>query len=316
MGRTPPASCPPAPLSLGCQHHAPPVAGVHNSRLLHSYMSFDMLKRAAPLATLVKRWAKRRNINDSSRDTLSSFAYTLMVVFYLQQRGVVPNLQAPGLLRAYEGWRGKKMPAVTVHGFKLRYCADDAFLAKLAEVSGRSVPSQLGGVSACLFFCLPVGVSSLRACVPCQRGVAERVCLAGCAPVMSWTAPVRRTGKAHLPLVMHVGVSLLLCAGRAVPSGERPPVCGEPRVAARRLFHLLCQRVRLGEQRCVCTPWASAPPQGLGGWRARPHGHRGPFRGRARLVCHAWEERPAPRTGPHHARAEPRALRDDAGLVW
>ncbi|KAA0158198.1 hypothetical protein FNF28_06355 [Cafeteria roenbergensis] len=109
------------------------VVGVHNSRLLHSYVCFDMLNRVAPLVTLVKRWAKARRINDSSRDTLSSFAYTLMVVFFLQQRGVLPNLQAPGLLRAYERWRGAPMPAVTVHGFKLRYCADEEFLGKLAE---------------------------------------------------------------------------------------------------------------------------------------------------------------------------------------
>ena len=102
-----------------------------------------MLNRVAPLVTLVKRWAKARSINDSSRDTLSSFAYTLMVVFFLQQRGVLPNLQAPGLLRAYERWRGAPMPAVTVHGFKLRYCADEEFLGKLAEVRGRDA-SRIG----------------------------------------------------------------------------------------------------------------------------------------------------------------------------
>uniref|UniRef100_A0A7S0JXP7 PAP-associated domain-containing protein n=1 Tax=Cafeteria roenbergensis TaxID=33653 RepID=A0A7S0JXP7_CAFRO len=109
------------------------VLGVHNSRLLRAYMTFDVLQRPLALASIVKLWARRRNINDSTQDTLSSYAYTLMVVFFLQQRGVLPNLQAPGLLRAYERWRGAPMPAVTVHGFKLRYCADEEFLGKLAE---------------------------------------------------------------------------------------------------------------------------------------------------------------------------------------
>ena len=98
-------------------------------------MTFDVLERPLALASIVKLWARRRNINDSTQDTLSSYAYTLMVVFFLQQRGVLPNLQAPGLLRAYEEWRGALLPAVEVNGFELRYCADDDFLAALAKVS-------------------------------------------------------------------------------------------------------------------------------------------------------------------------------------
>lgn len=126
---------PSQPCCFGTSRSCPPNAGVHNSRLLRAYMTFDLLQRPLALACIVKLWARRRNINDSTRDSLSSYAYTLMVIFFLQQRGVLPNLQAPGLLRAYEDWRGAPMPAATVNGFELRYCADDKFLASLAMVS-------------------------------------------------------------------------------------------------------------------------------------------------------------------------------------
>lgn len=40
--------------------------------------------RVQPLVMLVKRWAKKHDINDASCGTLSSYALTLMVVHYLQ----------------------------------------------------------------------------------------------------------------------------------------------------------------------------------------------------------------------------------------
>ena len=108
-------------------------AGLHNSELIRAYMSLDW--RARALAVLVKAWAKARAINDSSRDTLSSFSYTLLTIFFLQQRGILPNLQSPELLAAYARWRGRPLEAVTVQEYSLRYCADPLFLEQLVKVS-------------------------------------------------------------------------------------------------------------------------------------------------------------------------------------
>ncbi|KAJ3359171.1 hypothetical protein HDU91_004988, partial [Kappamyces sp. JEL0680] len=66
--------------------------GVCNSLLLRSYTFLD--PRLKVVIMLVKIFAKLRKINDSSHNTISSYAYALMVVAFFQQRGIVGNLQA------------------------------------------------------------------------------------------------------------------------------------------------------------------------------------------------------------------------------
>jgi len=65
----------------------------HNSRLLRAYADFD--PRVVQVCRLVKLWAKRRKINSPFDGTLSSYAYSLMVIHYFQRVGVLPNLQQP-----------------------------------------------------------------------------------------------------------------------------------------------------------------------------------------------------------------------------
>eukprot|EP00941_MAST-03F_sp_MAST-3F-sp1_P002294 g2294.t1 len=71
---------------------------LHNTRLLQMYADFD--PRVRPVIYLVKRWAKRRGINDASNCTLSSYCWVLLTLFYLQteEAGVLPSLQDPLLL--------------------------------------------------------------------------------------------------------------------------------------------------------------------------------------------------------------------------
>lgn len=45
--------------------------------------------RVQPLVMLVKKWAKKHDINDASCGTLSSYALTLMVLHYLQGEIIV-----------------------------------------------------------------------------------------------------------------------------------------------------------------------------------------------------------------------------------
>lgn len=109
------------------------VLGVHNSALLRVYVTADPSGRPAMLVAAVKAWAKAAGVKDSSVNTLSSYGWTLLVIFFLQRRGVLPCLQAPGLLAAYERWRGTPLPTVNANGFDLRYCADEAFVSALTK---------------------------------------------------------------------------------------------------------------------------------------------------------------------------------------
>eukprot|EP00927_Polykrikos_kofoidii_P086511 TRINITY_DN9717_c1_g3_i2.p1 TRINITY_DN9717_c1_g3~~TRINITY_DN9717_c1_g3_i2.p1 ORF type:complete len:1464 (+),score=182.87 TRINITY_DN9717_c1_g3_i2:96-4487(+) len=72
---------------------------VHNARLLHAYGKLDPRCRA--LVLVIKRYAKTRGVSGAARGNLSSYALTLLVIFYLQTideggDGVfpLPSLQA------------------------------------------------------------------------------------------------------------------------------------------------------------------------------------------------------------------------------
>uniref|UniRef100_A0A1A7WHH6 Zinc finger, CCHC domain containing 6 n=1 Tax=Iconisemion striatum TaxID=60296 RepID=A0A1A7WHH6_9TELE len=90
--------------------------GLHNTHLLATYAAIDA--RVKILCCAMKIFAKTCDIGDASRGSLSSYAYTLMVLFFLQQRNppVIPVLQ--------EIYNGKKKPEVLVDGWNV-YFHDD-----------------------------------------------------------------------------------------------------------------------------------------------------------------------------------------------
>lgn len=65
----------------------------HNTRLIADYSKIDI--RFKHLGYIVKYWAKQRQINEPYHGTLSSYAYLLMVINFLQQRKppILPPLQ-------------------------------------------------------------------------------------------------------------------------------------------------------------------------------------------------------------------------------
>ncbi|KAI3444645.1 hypothetical protein Pfo_001310 [Paulownia fortunei] len=69
------------------------VLAVVNTKLLHDYARIDV--RLRPLAFIVKHWAKSRGVNETYHGTLSSYAYVLMCIHFLQQRrpAILPCLQ-------------------------------------------------------------------------------------------------------------------------------------------------------------------------------------------------------------------------------
>ncbi|KAK2760417.1 hypothetical protein FQN54_002487 [Arachnomyces sp. PD_36] len=78
---------------IGLISFSKPLA-THISAMMRCYDKCDY--RVRLLVTFVKRWAKNRNINDPSNNTLSSIGYTLMVLHYLMNicnPPIIPNLQ-------------------------------------------------------------------------------------------------------------------------------------------------------------------------------------------------------------------------------
>lgn len=66
-----------------------------NTRMIADYCQID--PRLAQLVHIVKHWAKKRNVNDPYKGTLSSYCYVLMCIFHLQTRSppILPVLQDP-----------------------------------------------------------------------------------------------------------------------------------------------------------------------------------------------------------------------------
>ncbi|XWS32281.1 hypothetical protein CRYUN_Cryun23aG0146500 [Craigia yunnanensis] len=69
------------------------VLAVVNTKLLWDYAQIDA--RLRQLAFIVKHWAKSRGVNETYQGTLSSYAYVLMCIHFLQQRrpAILPCLQ-------------------------------------------------------------------------------------------------------------------------------------------------------------------------------------------------------------------------------
>ncbi|NWI12674.1 TUT7 uridylyltransferase, partial [Crypturellus soui] len=94
---------------------------LHNTRLLSSYAAID--PRVKCLCYTMKVFTKMCDIGDASRGSLSSYAYTLMVLYFLQQRNppVIPVLQ--------EIYKEPKKPEILVDGWNVY------FFDKLEELS-------------------------------------------------------------------------------------------------------------------------------------------------------------------------------------
>ncbi|XP_051980538.1 uncharacterized protein LOC127641568 [Xyrauchen texanus] len=89
---------------------------LHNTQLLASYAAIDA--RVKILCYVMKVFSKVCDIGDASRGSLSSYAYTLMVLYFLQQRNppVIPVLQ--------EIFDGERKPVVLVDGWDVHFFKD------------------------------------------------------------------------------------------------------------------------------------------------------------------------------------------------
>ncbi|XP_066528899.1 terminal uridylyltransferase 4 isoform X3 [Hoplias malabaricus] len=97
----------------------------HNTRMLATYAALD--PRVQYLGYTMKVFAKRCDIGDASRGSLSSYAYILMVLYFLQQRQppVIPVLQ--------EIYDGTSVPQRMVDGWNAFFFDNMEELRRLLE---------------------------------------------------------------------------------------------------------------------------------------------------------------------------------------
>ena len=83
------------PCDIACDIGFDNQVALENTRLLLSYAMIDPA-RLRTLVLFLKVWTKRRKLNSPYTGTLSSYGYTLLVLFYLihvRRPNVLPNLQ-------------------------------------------------------------------------------------------------------------------------------------------------------------------------------------------------------------------------------
>ncbi|EFX73198.1 hypothetical protein DAPPUDRAFT_325455 [Daphnia pulex] len=83
-----------SPIGVKCDLTCNNIIAVQNSKLLYSLQSLDV--RIRPYLYALKFWAKSHRLISSPESTLSSYALTLMAVFYLQQTDppLVPSIES------------------------------------------------------------------------------------------------------------------------------------------------------------------------------------------------------------------------------
>ncbi|KAK8846746.1 hypothetical protein IAR55_005833 [Kwoniella newhampshirensis] len=89
------APSPALPFGIACDIGIENRLAIENTRLLLTYATIDPA-RVRTLVLFLKVWSKRRRINSPYRGTLSSYGFTLMVLYFLvhvKQSPVLPNLQ-------------------------------------------------------------------------------------------------------------------------------------------------------------------------------------------------------------------------------
>ena len=73
--------------------HSP--LGLHNSRMIKTYLKFDRTGKVRVFFMLLKRFAKINHLNKASEGSLSSYAWTVLGFHILFKLKLIPNFQSP-----------------------------------------------------------------------------------------------------------------------------------------------------------------------------------------------------------------------------
>eukprot|EP01080_Neovahlkampfia_damariscottae_P007745 gene7745-12215_t len=119
---------------IGCDICVNNLLAVHNTQLLKSYSLFD--ERFKQLVYIVKYWSKLRNLNEPYQGTLSSYAYVLLIIHYLQNLNerVLPNLQD------FNEFNSMKPNTIVVDEYDCTFFKD---IFKIEKSKNKELTSQL-----------------------------------------------------------------------------------------------------------------------------------------------------------------------------
>ena len=96
---------------------------VANSKLLREYAMID--DKTTAVMSAVQVWAKEHTISSAALGYLSSYAWTNLAIFYLQQVGLLPNLQCPDLMKGLAIHYDSNNPLHCIDGLDTRFIPFD-----------------------------------------------------------------------------------------------------------------------------------------------------------------------------------------------
>ena len=97
--RVPVVKCIHVPTGIECDLVLRNPLAVRNTALLRTYSKLD--DRIPPLVRMVKDWASHHGILGAHSHFLSSYAWTILVLYYCQVRSLIPSLQDHALIAAF-----------------------------------------------------------------------------------------------------------------------------------------------------------------------------------------------------------------------
>lgn len=115
-------------VDLSCHNPLP----LMNTRLLEAYSAID--PRVMHLGILIKQWAKGADVCDAARSKLSSYAFTLLVIYFLQ---VAPGVRLPILPVEVFAFRtrteDKRLVAAVVTAARAKFKCDLSLAELISE---------------------------------------------------------------------------------------------------------------------------------------------------------------------------------------
>jgi len=98
---------------------------------------------SASLIWAVKAWAGKHDVRGAERHNLSSYAWTLLTLHYLQRSRIIPSLQDPALKSAYAAARGAERARSLRYGrWDVSFVDDCAFVNRWWQTSDLRQPGS------------------------------------------------------------------------------------------------------------------------------------------------------------------------------
>ena len=140
-----------APPTMECDICVEHELVLRNTSLLQAYAQLD--PRVVPLIITIKIWAKKAGVAEAFKGTLSSYAWVLLAIFYLQQTTppVLPVLQAPELLvkwkygKVVADWQ--RPPTPETEFCDTSFCADTDQARDALKAAAAAATAGSGGVA-------------------------------------------------------------------------------------------------------------------------------------------------------------------------